>query len=291
MGDGTVRHVCFTVFHKLSLTINDPDGLVRYCCYQGEHAPSTGEFHFQGYIELNEPCRLRQLRSILGVGASDVHFERRRGTRDQARAYCLDRLKPGVYLDEPPVEYGRWRASAARTGRASRLATACEHLAAGRRVPDVALEDLETFARYAKSYDRISAMVALRQPATFLRKEVKLYIGPTGCGKTRKAYEEHPSLYRVPSARSGGIPWFDGYAQEEAILFDDFNGEAPITWILQLTDGYPIQGEVKGSHVVLRPKIIIFTSNTQPKYWWINATAEHHAAFERRITLKKTTWP
>lgn len=45
----------------------------------------TGTPHFQGYLELDSPCSLNQVKAIPGL--EDAHFDVRRGTQAQALAY------------------------------------------------------------------------------------------------------------------------------------------------------------------------------------------------------------
>jgi len=87
----TSRHYVFTVNSKprdfyddmtaIFLT-NQPD--MTYICGQLELA-STGQIHFQGYVQLKEKRGLKWLKNQLNQTA---HFEVKRGTNEQARDYC-----------------------------------------------------------------------------------------------------------------------------------------------------------------------------------------------------------
>lgn len=77
-------------------TLNNPEehGIVddvlpvlaqeRYVVWQRERG-ENGTPHIQGYIELHNPVRL----SAMKLWLPSAHFEVRRGTREQARAYCM----------------------------------------------------------------------------------------------------------------------------------------------------------------------------------------------------------
>lgn len=102
-----LRNWCFTAF-------SDPASVpfaklrnVRYCVYQHELCPTTAQDHWQGYIEFTEPMRLEAVKRIFDDRT--LHLEVRRGTRDQARAYCMkeDTRFPG----DEPIEYGDWERS------------------------------------------------------------------------------------------------------------------------------------------------------------------------------------
>lgn len=88
--------------------------------------------------------------------------------------------------------------------------------------------------------------------------------GKAGTGKTRYCYAKSPDLYSVPDAE---LKWFDGYAGEEAILIDDYRGDAPISFILKLLDIYPLRLPVKGEFIPIRAKTIYITSNVCPQLW------------------------
>jgi len=49
---------------------------------------------------------------------------------------------------------------------------------------------------------------------------VKVYWGPTGTGKTRKAMD-HESVYKLDMANS---LWFNGYNRQKRLVVDDFYG-------------------------------------------------------------------
>lgn len=81
-----------------------------------------------------------------------------------------------------------------------------------------------------------------------------------------------------------GVYWFDGYAGESAVLFDDYGLTNKVNWcfLLHLTDGYEIRIPVKGSFCVWKPTTVIFTSNTHWHDWYPEVIDK--SAFERRIS-------
>lgn len=87
--------------------------------------------------------------------------------------------------------------------------------------------------------------------------------GPTGTGKSYKARELYPDLYEKMLNK-----WWDHYDDEEEILLEDV-GESHAAWIGDFikvwADIYPFRGEVKNSTKLLRPQIVIVTSNYHPK--------------------------
>lgn len=82
------------------------------------------------------------------------------------------------------------------------------------------------------------------------------YYGPSGTGKSRKAYSENPNAYRKPQNK-----WFDGYSNQEVIILDDLDSTTLGHYLKIWADRYPCQGEVKCGTVNLRHKKFIVTSN------------------------------
>lgn len=73
---------------------------------------------------------------------------------------------------------------------------------------------------------------------TFRKLEVIYIWGKTGAGKTRYVLEEYgyTNVFRVTNYKNP----FDGYKNEDVILFDEFRSSLPIADMLTYLDGYPI---------------------------------------------------
>lgn len=112
--------------------------------------------------------------------------------------------------------------------------------------------------------------------------------GAPGTGKTRHVYDyhNHEKIYK----HDGGS-WFDGYQAHDVVLFDDFTGsDFKLTYLLKLCDRYPMRVPIKGDFVQFVPRVIYFTSNKDPKEWYIDALPAHQEAFFRRVSeIKEMT--
>ncbi len=122
--------------------------------------------------------------------------------------------------------------------------------------------------------------------------------GPTGVGKTRRAYSTSKRLglplYSVPVPAADGRVWFPGYRGERLLLLDDFDGWIKYRTLLQLLGGYPIQVHSKGGfHWLLADRCII-TSNTPPSEWYPYLAEGDKAPLYRRITkimpIEEDSW-
>lgn len=102
-------HWCFTAYDLpkedgAGFTVPDAHKDFKYCVYQPEICPDTGTLHYQGYVELKRTNTLGQVK--LMFNDNTMHLEPRRGTREDARAYCMkeDSRMPGT----EPIEFGEW---------------------------------------------------------------------------------------------------------------------------------------------------------------------------------------
>lgn len=68
--------------------------------------------------------------------------------------------------------------------------------------------------------------------------------------------------------------WWDGYSPTmNMVLLDDLGKEGEMlgSYIKRWTDRYPFNAEVKGSSIVIRPELIVITSNFWPHDIWGDA--------------------
>jgi len=109
-----------------------------------------------------------------------------------------------------------------------------------------------------------------------------VYWGPTGTGKSRRAWQESGDDAYSKDPRT---KFWCGYRCEENVIIDEFRGAIDISHILRWTDRYPVRVEVKGSSKPLSASKFIFTSNLHPRLWYPELDAETYAALERRLEI------
>ena len=195
-------------------------------------------------------------------GAAKFHWEKRKGTRDDARTYCM---KDDTRTDGP-CELGVFPVS--EQGKRSDLARIAELLTSGTSVRELYQDsaNASTLIRYGRHIDNFVSRRLQYQPRPV--PDVVLCYGPTGCGKTSFAFELDPELYRVPI---GNNIWFNGYTGEKTILWDEFSGASShcrLDYFLQFADRYALQVGTKGGHTSPLASTIIFSSNNHPTTWW-----------------------
>lgn len=225
---------------------------VRYMVYGREVAPTTNTPHLQGYVSFpTVKSKTAAIKNLPGC-----HVEPRKGTQEQAIAYCK---KDGQFTERglAPEQNGGDKMKDKILKNKRLLVDDVDTLIdAG----DVSVLQLPLLKKARIAYTDFKS-----QPRDF-KTIVKVYIGTTGTGKSRKAHEEDKTTWTHPGDR-----WFDGYQQDEVVLFDDFEGvKSGITYrkFLQITDRYAQTVPVKNGFVNWRPKIAVFTTNIEPKHWY-----------------------
>ncbi len=243
-----------------------------YAVFQKEKS-KTGTVHYQGYVEL----ALRQRESYLHKIMPRAFLFYRKGTADQARDYAMkeDTRMAG---SSGPWEHGVFVAK--QPGKRNDLNEACAELKEHRSLAKLAESHPGTFTRYHRGFKQFLHVTAKPRDA---KPEVCLYFGKTGTGKTRKAMEDNPRLFRKhPDTR-----WFDGIEERTCLLLDDFSGASSkmsLNYTLQLLDRYNFTVETKGGHQNLMATKIIITTNNHPCKWYTYENREeNYAALCRRF--------
>jgi len=159
----------------------------------------------------------------------------------------------------------------------------------GMHPKNLAIED-EGFTPIVAQFSRFAG--ELYQHARFKRlrtnrevPEVYIRIGPAGTGKSRWLDEQY-GLDKWIEAPDNTGKWFDGCELADILVFNDVCAGSipPLDIFKKLTDRYPFRGAIKGGFTWLKPKVIVFTSNSFPTDWWPNLNDFDKAAIKRRVT-------
>lgn len=254
-------------------TINNPEcelefeDWMGYLVFQKERG-ENGTEHFQGYCEVKGSAKT--LNWLKNHWSGVAHIEPRRGTQAQAIEYCK---KQDTRIDGP-WEYGE----AKEQGKRTDLEQLAELARTGVRKRHAFEELPSSYMRHHKAYAHV---LTLYKPKA-VEREVILLIGPPGVGKTRYVHDNHEEFWQTPLQKE---MWFDGYDGEDVALIDDFQGQMPLTLLLQLLDRYVVQVPIKGGFTWWTPKKIYVTSNYEISEWYDYTNRPNaRAALERRFS-------
>lgn len=240
---------------------------IRFLVYQIERAPTTGALHVQGYVEMYKPKRVKGLNKWY-----PAHHEKSGGNAASNIEYCT---KEGRI--EGPWQFGAPQAQGSRTDLASAIET-------GKNRGIIAVIDDHPQV-YAKYHNGLEKIVRRYLPKRNFKTIVEIHYGAARVGKTRQAWDRFPDLYEAMIPSQGKNSWFDDYAGQEVVLFDEFQGQYDFCQLKRLLDRYPMKVEVKNGTTQWAPRRIIITSNRAPNTWYPKTfrNEQQLAAFVERI--------
>jgi len=164
------------------------------------------------------------------------------------------------------------------------LIAAAEILKETKSVRAVAEAYPATYIRYHRGVDRLYE--TLYDTPRMLEQDAQVLVlhGDTGTGKTRRAYALASSLPGGFYVKMSYNQWWRNYRGEQTILIDEYAGQWPLCYLLQVLDRYAMDIEYKGGGVNLQAKRFIITSNINPLDWYTGTNNKHQLALQRRIS-------
>lgn len=272
------KHWVFTLNDKQDRLTNETviDMIAPHCDYLvfQEEKGVDGTKHYQGYAEFKKPERLSSIQKHTGIWKP--HWEKRKGTRQQAREYAM---KDETRVDGPWESGDKpWNPKNGKQGKRSDLDKLARSVQEKKTDAEIFEEQPGSTLKYLR---HIQSCRQIWKPVRQTNLQVHLYYGAPGTGKTRLFWEAYPDGFQLPISKN---LWFSGYAFQSAVLIDDFAGNTGLTQLLQILDRYPIQVETKGGHTWFCPDFIAITSNLHPWEWYDYAKrTSSYAALKRRI--------
>lgn len=240
---------------------------VRYFVWQLESAPTTGQLHYQAYMETDRPIHFSTIQRFPGL--EGAHVERRMGTREQARDYCR---KKETQVDGP-WEYGIWMEKG--QGNRSDISKMVDLIKEGKSDQDILDQCPASYVKYYRAVNHIRTLTV--KPRDF-KTFVYFIYGPSGTGKSRLARDLLPEAYwKQPHSI-----WWDGY-QSSDVIIDDFKGWLPYSDLLRLLDRYPLQVQTKGGQSQMVAKHMAISSTLIPQKWYKPEVHFDWVEFSRRV--------
>lgn len=268
------RNWCFT-YHINDSESTAHDSFVsehkklRYYIYQLERATTTGQLHYQGYIEYSSPMRFNAVKSHLG---EQCHIEQRRGSKSEAVAYC----RKSDTRVEGPWEFGHFDGE---HGKRKDLDEVSDLIQSGASLREVVECYPVQYIRYRRGIEALHSRFAQDTASKWRVVTVSVYYGDSGAGKTRKAIEETEGDFYILD--QGERVWFDGYEDQKTLIIDDFYGWIKYGMLLRILDGHPYRCEIKGGFKWALWERVTITSNKHPEEWYDKGMTP---ALKRRIS-------
>jgi len=141
---------------------------------------------------------------------------------------------------------------------------------------------------YIRSYHALRKICVDNAKPVGRSVQCKVYIGPTGTGKSHAAWNEGgmDSYPKDPLTK-----FWDGYQGQSNVIIDEFRGIVSISHLLRWLDNYPMLVEIKGSAVVLKATNFWITSNLHPRLWYPDLDETTMQALLRRLTIIEMNTP
>ncbi|MEY3324804.1 MAG: Sewage-associated circular virus6 [Bacteroidota bacterium] len=240
-----------------------PNG-VLYLRGQLERGATTGYLHWQLLAIFSAQQRLATVKRTFGDAG---HYEPSRSDAADAYVWKEETRVAGTQFElgkkpfrrDQSVDWDRVR-DASKSGEFDAIPS-------------------DIFVRNYSAIRRISSDYAA--PVAMERSVIVLW-GPTGVGKSRRAWEE-AGLDAYPKCPLS--KFWDGYRGQQSVVIDEFRGTVSISHVLRWFDRYPVLVEIKGSSTVLKATRFWITSNLHPRDWYPDLDDLTKEALLRRLNI------
>lgn len=276
------RDWCFTVIEpedvsSFAVPYGEGKEVIKYAVFQLERSPKTGSEHIQGYVEFYSNHRINAIKSLFH--SPSMHLEARKGTREQARDYCM---KDSTRLDGP-WEFGEFTPN--QQGRRNDIHNAVALIKD--KGMEAVLEEYPTvYVKYHRGLEAYALREREREAPQFRTVQTVVIYGASGVGKTYAAVEYGLTLrggyHKLSCATKTSTIWWDGYTGQELLIVDDFTGGMPWDYFAQMLDPYLWRPQIKGGHTLGTYTKVIITSNLDPENWFRDLSPRQQEGFERR---------
>jgi len=246
-----------------------------------EICPDTGKNHLQGFIQFKSQRSLtateKKVRYPDPVTGKSIRWitPMRKGKTPLANEiYCKEDGKFKEWGSPP---------SASEQGARTDLYSIASDIMSGTvtSMLQVAKANPGAIYQYGRGFERLFD-IKLKERKRTMKTEVIAYWGPTGTGKSYHALEAPGQEdVEIVFADAGFI---NGYSGEDRVCFEEFDPKMMSRAVfLQITDKHRCKVNLKGSHSNWTPRVIYFTSNSNPAYWYAGTNGRPDEAVFRRF--------
>lgn len=261
------RYWILTIPQQLFTPWSDLPSELQYVRGQCELGGTTGYVHWQLSAAFKKPIRRSSVISLFVGTGNSCHAELSRSSA--ADSY--------VWKEDTAIADTRFELGTRAIRRNSK--TDWDLVRSNAQAGDFALIPSDIYVRYYGNVRRIYSDNARPTPIV---RTCRAYVGPTGTGKSRLAWEQagEDAYVKNPTTK-----WWDGYKGQKHVIIDEFRGEINISHLLRWLDRYPVLVEIKGSSMPLSATTFWVCSNITPQEWYPLVDSNTMDALMRRIEL------
>lgn len=235
--------------------------------WQEEKCPDTGRLHLQCYFHTKSRVTFKKLK----VMCKFDHIERAYKSEATNFKYCTkEESATGAY--QMQMLGSEWTREVKRNKKRKANEALIGSIKEGATVREVAQEYPHEFLRHNVG---IASLVQHHRPTAPPTRPVTVILlkGPTGVGKSywarQLAHYHRMTLYSKIIQAEDKTSWFDGYTDQNILLFDDFGrGQVGFRQFLTYLDIYALKVQTKGGTVDAAWNTVIITSNEEPSSWF-----------------------
>lgn len=287
------RNFCFTLNNYEKAT---DDGVTRMaqiewlrtrCDYivYGKEVGEKGTPHLQGYAE----CKTQIWFDTFVKHCHDINIEKRFGSAKAAADYCKKGEQSHVEWKSLSINgpnYGKnaevfEEGKCSMQGKRNDIETCTDMISEGFKMKDVAEDNPQAFVKFHRG---LTAYKSLVTPPRSTPPEVIVRFGPTATGKSLMARQETSEAFVWKPQMD---KWWDGYDGERDVILEEFRGQLPFEFLLDLLDRYECKVQVKGGMAQFVATKIVICSPCPPWEWYPRNAANERdslSQLKRRIS-------
>ena len=211
----------------------------------GREVGSHGTPHIHVLLQLNKRARFSTVKERLGPRYS---IEKRRGSVDEAVTYAT---KGGDTFSNGTIS---------RSGQRTDLDTLASKVVEGASMADISKLDPTSVVRYGRGLRTLKEYIDMDKKRPNEKRTVYWIYGSSGLGKSRLC-EQFPDRYEWNPSQGA---WFDHYAGQKVMHFDEFRGQIPYSVMLRIMDRSTPMLQIKGGMTPCLAETILVTSCHTP---------------------------
>lgn len=246
---------------------------ITYLLY-GNEIGEQGTPHLQGYVELKNGTTISALQKgyFSGIGAAIFVAK---GNAQQNYEYCT---KGGMF-----TEYGKFT----KQGERNDLNKIKDEIIDGAKVDDIVMDRPMVYHQYGRTLHKIEDLVMRKKYRTEMTKCI-WYWGKTGTGKSHSAFLGFtPDTHYVHNLNE---QWWDGYTQQDIVVFNEFRGQIKYNELLDFIDKWPKTVKRRNREPIpFISKLIIITCPMRPQELYGGDQLDNIDQLLRRIEIIELT--